>query len=347
MLSKICTLTILLLVLTCPQYSRAETGSNTVKDRLPKELLDEDADFLTLTIENDNFGKGTDQNYTSGVRLTYFNYSVEVPDFAYRLADFVPTFEINETTSVYYSAGQNLYTPEDITSRTPDSEDRPYAAFLYGSAGFTSLTNNHIDEMEVTLGVIGPWALGQEAQKFVHDIIEVDDPSGWDKQLDNEPGFILSWQRQWPAAYTAKTGSLNFRAMPHAGVSLGNVYIYGSAGLSLQLTPSEYKWQSNPLRVRPSIPGSGFFAVPDSHFAWSLFAGLEGRAVGRNIFLDGNTFSDSPSVDKKYFVADLNAGLSMTYGRTQISYTLDWRSEEFQGQDDASLFGAVSVGYRF
>jgi hypothetical protein len=78
-----------------------------------------------------------------------------------------------------------------------------------------------------------------------------------------------------------------------------------------------------------------------------LFAGIEGRAMARNIFLDGNTFTDSPSVDKKTLVYDANVGVSLTYGKTQISYTLNWRSREFFAQDKSSLFGAISIGYKF
>jgi hypothetical protein len=111
--------------------------------------------------------------------------------------------------------------------------------------------------------------------------------------------------------------------------------------------PEKYSWQSNPIRVQPAMPGDGYFDVPDRRFAWSLFFGLEGRAVARNIFLDGNSFADSRSVDKNYFVGDANAGISLTYGRVQISYTLNWRSEEFRGQGGGELFGALSAGYRF
>jgi len=328
-------------------HAYANEQDNNFKDRIPKDLLNEDADFFTFTIENDNFGGNTDENYTSGVRFTYFDYGADPPWFADILDHYVPTFEINETTSTYYSFGQNLYTPENITVRTPDPKDRPYAAFLYVSAGLTSLTDNHVDDLEATIGIVGPWALGEQTQKFVHDVLDADDPSGWDHQLENEPGLMLSWQRQWPEAYAADIDGFTFRAAPHAGITLGNIYTYGSGGLSFQLTPSQYKWQSTPLRVRPAIPGSGFFAVPEDHFAWSLFAGVEGRAMGRNIFLDGNTFEDSPSVDKKYLVADANAGVSFTYGKAQFSYTINWRSKEFDGQDDPSLFGAISLGYRF
>lgn len=325
----------------------ASPPPRNLEERLPADLFGPETNFLTFTLENDSLGNGADQNYTNGMRLTYFDFSATPPRFAHILSHYVPTFSINETTSVYYSLGQNLYTPQNIKTRTPDPNDRPYAAFLYVSAGLTSLTNNHVDDLEATIGLVGPGALGEQTQKNVHSALGANEPAGWDSQLKTEPGLILSWQRQWPESYSFDTGTLHGRLAPHMGLTLGNIYSYGAGGLSLQLTPSRYKWQSKPLRVRPAIPGSGYFAVPDNHFAWSIFAGVEGRATARNIFLDGNSFRNSPSVDKRYFVTDANAGLSFTYGRTQISYTLNWRSREFDGQDDPSLFGAVSLGYRF
>lgn len=319
----------------------------TFEDRISDEVFQKDYQFLTFTSENDFYGGGTDQQYTNGARVTYFDMGSKPPAFIEFLDDFIPTFEVDNETSVYYSLGQNLYTPDDITKRIPDADDRPYAGFLYGAAGFSNVTGNHIDDLELTLGIVGPWALGEETQESVHDLFGLTDPSGWDYQLENEPGVILSWQRRWPEAYFNDSTPLHFRASPHFGVSLGNVYTYASTGVTFQLTPRQFKWQSQPLRVRPALPGSGFFDVPENRFAWSLFAGFEGRAVGRNIFLDGNTFESSPSVDKKHLVADANAGVTLTYGKTQVSYTLNWRSKEFHTQDDSALFGVVSVGRRF
>ncbi len=322
--------------------------NQTLEDRVPKQILEEESKFLTLTSENDYFGGGTDRQYTNGMRLTYYDMGGDPPLVGVFFDQFVPTFDVNETTSVYYSLGHNLYTPDDITQTTPDLNDRPYAGFLYLSAGMTSITGNHLDDMEVTFGVVGPWAFGEDVQKKFHATFGFDEPLGWDYQLENEPGLILSWQRRWPEAYSSEfLDMFYFRISPYIGTSLGNVYTYAASGLTMQLTPKQYKWQSEPLRVRPAIPGNGFFAVPENEIAWSLFAGLEGRAMGRNIFLDGNTFRDSPSVDKRYFVADANAGVAVTYGRMQISYSLNWRSKEFKTQTDESLFGAVSVGYRF
>ncbi len=318
-----------------------------LEERIPDEIKKEDATFFTITSENDNYGDGSDQDYTNGIRFSFYEYSAPPPDFAYALADILPTFKVNDTTSVYYSFGQNLYTPKDISNPNLQPNDRPYAAFLYGSAGLTSISGNHQDDIEVTLGVVGPMALGEETQTFVHDSLNVQEPEGWDNQLDNEPGLILSWERSWPEAASTEIGPLTFRVAPHTGVTLGNIYTYGAAGGTFEILPTAYKWQAPPMRVRPAIPGNGYFSVPKNVWAWSFFGGVEGRAMARNIFLDGNTFSDSHSVDKKIMVADANVGVSLAYGDTRFSYTLNWRSKEFDGQDGNTLFGAISVGFRF
>ena len=45
---------------------------------------------------------------------------------------------------------------------------------------------------------------------------------------------------------------------------------------------------------------------PRKTYSMYLFAFVDGRAVGRDIFLDGNTFTDSHSVTRKTFVGDLS-----------------------------------------
>ena len=260
----------------------------------------------------------------------------------------MPSFRVNDTTSVYYSVGQNLYTPEDIRAPSPDPLDRPYAAFLYGSAGFTSITDNHIDDLELTLGVVGPLAFGEQTQKQVHEWVGSPEPQGWDFQLENEPGLILSWQRSWPEAFAATPGPLHMRVTPHVGTTLGNVYTYANVGpdpaAAAGRRPLADPAAEGCARRSPAAASS---RPPSNAWAWSVFAGVEGRAVGRNIFLDGNSFRDSRSVDRRYFVADASAGLSLTYGAARISYTFNWRSREFDRQDDPSIFGAIAVGYRF
>ena len=111
----------------------------------------------------------------------------------------------------------------------------------------------------------------------------------------------------------------------------------------------------SPLTTKTNEPPSfwttacfGTSTRPTDWFGWYLFAGVEGRVVARNIFLDGNTFEDSHSVDKYPLVADLQAGIAFTLGEnTRIAYTHLLRSREFREQDGTTQFGTLSVSVRF
>lgn len=321
----------------------------TVEKKISDRVKDaDDHNYLSFSIENDAIGGGKDENYTSGVRLTYFDVNTPVPPVIDKLADMVPTFDLNETTSTFFTIGQNLFTPSDISVRELQEDDRPYAAWLYGSVGLVSATKNHLDELEFTAGVVGPEALGEQTQKFVHsNISDSETPRGWSNQLDFEPGVIVSWRRRWPVWLTQNIGDFRFRVEPNVNVSLGNIYTFAGTGATLTLGPYKDRLQDTPPRVQPASAGTGFFDTPDNDLSWYLFAGLDGRAVARNIFLDGNTFSDSHSVNSDVFVADANAGFAFTYDDYRLAYTLTYRTKEFEGQDDPGIFGSLSLTTRF
>src|SRR5690606_25591645 len=104
-----------------------------------------------------------------------------------------------------------------------------WAGFLYVSAGLNSTTRNHVDDVELTLGVVGPAALGEQTQKFVHkNITDSPRPMGWDNQLNNEPALMLSWERSWPERYGFDALGWEAAAVPHLGATIGNVYTYAN-----------------------------------------------------------------------------------------------------------------------
>jgi hypothetical protein len=311
-------------------------------------LWAEEEGVWSLTTENDTYGAGTDKDYTNGIRLSHLETEGDVPDLAYRVADIFPLFEAGRRSALMYSLGHNLYTPRDTTRPIPDPTDRPYAALLYGSIGLASAneTLTRVDELELLAGVIGPLALGREIQQMVHEWLSTTKPRGWGSQLKNEPVFTLTWQRRWPRALAADLGFLRLSVTPHVALALGNAQTYGAVGGTVGLSPKGAPLQDQPLRVRPALPGTGYFENV-SRFNWQLFAGAEARAVARDIFLDGNTFVDSPSVNKKPLVSDVQAGLAFTYKNVRLAYTAVYRTKEFYGQDDANLFGAISLSFRY
>ncbi|MCH2395727.1 MULTISPECIES: lipid A deacylase LpxR family protein [Oceanibaculum] len=299
---------------------------------------------LSLVFENDLF-YGTDRNYTNGVRASWLSGPDGTPDWALGAARWFPLFPEGGTVRTSYAIGQNMYTPDDIALRNPPRDDRPYAGWLYGSVGLIAETGRRLDQLELTLGVVGPASLAEQTQKIVHEITGSQEARGWDTQLKNEPGVVLTYQRSWRGFVSESVSGFGFDATPHAGGALGNVFTYANAGLMLRLgqrLPLDY----GPPRIQPSLPGSGFF-VPQEGFGWYLFAGMEGRAVARNIFLDGNTFRDSRSVDKESLVGDLQFGIAVTWRNVRLSYTHVLRTREFEGQDEGDDFGVFSLSLRF
>jgi lipid A 3-O-deacylase len=104
-----------------------------------------------------------------------------------------------------------------------------------------------------------------------------------------------------------------------------------------------------PARIRPALSGTTWFdrAQLDGPIGWYLFAGVQGRAVGRNIFLDGSTFTSSPSVAKRVFVGDLSAGASLFWlDFAKLDFVVTWRSEEFIGQGQTSRFGGFNMSFK-
>ena len=85
-----------------------------------------------------------------------------------------------------------------------------------------------------------------------------------------------------------------------------------------------------------------------SPWGWYLFGGVQGRAVAQNIFLDGNTFQNSASVDKKVLVADFTVGASVFYmDWAKLDFTFTERTKEFKTQQSMDRFGAASLSVRF
>ncbi len=310
--------------------------------------------YLSLQVENDMFGNGADRHYTHGTQLSYATAPGQyhwVEDLAHHLHMLPRNKELE--SRVTFSLGQAIFTPADISRLVPDSADRPFAGWLYLSAGLIAevkrpptpspLVKRVLHRIEFSAGVVGPASLAKQAQQNVHEWIGAPRPRGWDYQLKNEPALLVSYELQKRYGYDA--GYLEFDATPHAGVTLGNVYTLGAAGVTLRIGHDMLD-DFGPPRIRPSTPGAAFFEDTKGSLGWYIFAGFEGRGVARNLFLDGSTFAHGPSVDKRLFVGDAQLGAAVTYGPLRLSFTNIYRTREFKAQKTADEFGAITLSVR-
>jgi len=317
-----------------------------------------DGSTVTLQIENDWFARfaNSDRHYTTGLRLGYLSGDTDVPDWLADLTDWPSLFVDASVPPVTRRFGvalsQSIFTPDDTETAAPLPDDRPYAAWLHLSLSL-NVTHHDAsgpsrqDSFVAELGVVGPYAQGEEVQNGFHDVLDQGKSAGWDNQLDNEPGINLIFERKWRTGTFELLDSPHIEAdfIPYANASLGNVLTFAGGGGIVRFS-TDLVEDFGPPTIRPGLPGSEGFR-PGGDFGWYVFAGASVRAVARNIFLDGNTFGNGPSVKKEPVVGDFQAGFLIAVNGVRFAYTHVFRSPEFVGQQGFDQFGALSVSFSF
>lgn len=116
---------------------------------------------------------------------------------------------------------------------------------------------------------------------------------------------------------------------PTFGVTVGNVATFASAGLA--------------ARVGLGVPGGRDARTPPVRLCLT-FAG-EARAVGHDVFLDGNLLRrGGHRVAKEWLVADLSVGLVLAVqDRVTLAYAHTLRTREFASQTRTDQFGSVAL----
>ena len=278
-----------------------------------------------VTLENDLF-YDTDRHYTHGTKfINIFDDAPSTP-----LDDFMVD---SENSSWGLGVAQYMYTPSDISVEELQVDDRPYGGWLYLEALLMSHNDKHMDLFGFNIGVTGEKSQSGETQSFVHDLTGSQEPNGWDNQIGTELGINLLYQRKYRLRYKDYIDLI-----PQGGCSLGNIFGYANAGCT--------------LRMGYNIPDDfGILRMEPTTRAWDFgvyaFAGCEGRYVFRNIFLDGNTFEDSHSVEREDWMGDFSFGAGLDLGNFEIIYSSTLRSKEFVGQDEGNKFGSIILAWNY
>jgi lipid A 3-O-deacylase len=308
--------------------------------------------------ENDAVGR-TDRDYTGGIR-----FSIVFDDFsrdllAGRVFDYVKPGFVNAAAAdgaavrqqlEWVYLGLSIFTPDHVTEQVVrTSSDRPFGGWLYTGVTLAQETaRRQLDSFEVLAGVVGPASLAGETQTEFHRLINNGPPVINGFEIHNEPGLVVAWDRRWK--FGVEFGdSYGVDIIPTVGVALGNVFTYGTAGAVARFGRGlSTTW--GPTLVRPGPSGASFISRDPTAPWWGFdfFAGVEGRAVARNIFLDGNTFQTSPSVTKEPLVLDVFGGAEIfTQSGYRLSFTLLQRSREYATQVKPATFGSITGAFTF
>jgi hypothetical protein len=310
---------------------------------------------FTLLEENDSIWSSSDKYYSQGLGFSLLTGDVAAESGANGPFDLLAGWGLFAADGAWRSRryeillGQQIFTPRDTGLDNPDADDRPYAGWFYGGVGLLQDTDRRrLDHFELVVGIAGPTAFGETVQNDWHQYIGIDEAEGWDHQIHDEPGVMISYERKW--RFLAPMGN-GFGAdfIPEAGATLGNIMTYGQLGGVLRFGRN-LQADYGPARMRPSLSGTSYFNSDDmvGDFGFYFFAGAQGRAIAHNVFLDGNTFRDSRDVDSEPLVADLVGGVSLFWGDDlKLDVQAIHRTKEFEGQDKASDYAGLNLTLGF
>jgi hypothetical protein len=333
----------------------------TVADRAaadPDEIcINEEHRTFSLYIENDVFA-GDDGQYTNGVKLSWSRYGLsELPEDAWLHKWLYPVIKgigFDKPASVEkaltFSIGQNIYTPEDIEKRELIEDDRPYAGITYAELGFHRRKFKYMHTLALMVGIVGPDSYAEDVQSKTHEWLNSNDPKGWDNQLENEPvlGLVYDYKNR---LFNKDNGGLGSDVILSAGSTVGNIRVCASTGLL-----ARWGWNiPNDFGNFPIQSATCFNAeVEESYcgkqvrkFGLHLFISANAKAVAHDIFLDGNTWRDSHSVDKKPFVGTFMGGIGLNSKRFKAVLSYVYQTKAFDEQDDPQVYGSLNLSFRF
>ena len=284
--------------------------------------------------ENDWWGGWSDKYYTNGMRFSW-----TLPDI------FTREEGDSALRRVYFSVGQEMYTPKEKDTRNPAADDHPYSGLSYGSIGYSFEKNATLWSVEGRFGIIGPDSLTKETQRMWHQTIDSPIPNGWDHQLPNEVAANLVLEHRRRIALVGATDAgWACDMIPRAAFLVGNIRteaVLGAqfrAGMNLPATFGTAPIrQSTAYSTPATVTGTAVYGYID----------LQAEAVAFNYALDGTLFNDSTSVKTIPWVAQATVGFAIEWRGVKLSIFQSIRTEEFRGQDHAYVFGGGSATFCF
>jgi lipid A 3-O-deacylase len=152
-------------------------------------------------------------------------------------------------------------------------------------------------------------------------------PKGWDGQIPFEPAALIRYDQQ----RLVRTPGRSLELIPGAGASVGTLRTELRAGVRLRAG-----WR---LDDPWPIPG----AAPRAPVSLYALGGVRGRAVARDLFLDGSTFGGGPSVEHRPLVGEWEAGIGVRVRRFSAEYRVTTRTREYRTEPGGHQYATFDL----
>ncbi len=305
-------------------------------------VLAEESNWLAVTLDNDIL-LGNDNGYTNGIYFSWFEVDDQNesshPDWLTAPLSWSVNVESAKNTLQVYSLGQVMVTPEDITLENPPVNDLPYSGTLLFNSTFITIEASHADAIATVIGIVGPSSGAEETQKWVHDLVGADEPQGWDTQLEDEIIFQFLRGRLW-RTWSRPDDRMDFLVLAEAG--LGTLSSFAASAMLYRFGSDLSSTFATPLLIntRSANPAA-------INGAWYFFAGVRFEYVFNAIYVDGNTYRESRSIDYDHSQIGVTTGLAYSWDNTSITVALYDSNISDDLSGEFTQFGTLTFGWRF
>ncbi|MFT6986269.1 MAG: lipid A 3-O-deacylase [Psychromonas sp.] len=314
----------------------------------PLSYAENDVDFFGVTLENDFFFND-DGLYTNGLIATWGYDDVErldeqaLPDWlAYLAQKSYLNKQQDKRYAITYTVAQLIQTAIDDSVEELIAEDSPYVGMLAWEGQLTAYDHLTLDRLTLILGMVGPVASAEFTQTAVHNVVDARDTRGWGNQIGNEAVFRVQADRLW-RIYDKTLGNTEFDVVSGVNAGIGNFRSDIGAGVGL-------RWGQelqNSFLSASAFPIQKLNRPQHSPNGWYFFVNSAAFYVANDIFMNGNTFQDSHSVSLIHQQFSISTGFMVNLYHWSIVYTLFQQSAQYQGQNEASRYGSITVSYNF
>ncbi|MBY6186547.1 lipid A deacylase LpxR family protein [Marinobacter hydrocarbonoclasticus] len=300
----------------------------------------------SLTIDNDG-AVGSDRDYSSGLFLGYHSAhwsASQAPDWVVTLSDWLPGTD-RQSIATSFRLGQMIWTPEHIEEPLPRPGERPYAGLLFLEGGLARYAEDRADRYQIVTGTVGPNALAEEGQRFIHFLIGSDEPMGWDSQIENQLILNLDYRGDRRLAQSPGDWGRTPEISTSGRMRLGNFQSEAAIG-------TLFRWGEN---LGGSFASAGFQpgqlvdagALGGSAQGQFLYTGVEARYRFYDITIEGDRPDDVPDTTREALQGSVVLGYVYYQPRWGVSVTFEAHSRAYKEADhNVDGYGSVTLFWR-
>jgi lipid A 3-O-deacylase len=312
----------------------------------PGSVLAE-ADWSSITVEIDFF-VGNDYGYTSGIFYSWYdtadNNKAEIGFLARAMKWSLTNRDPALAEVSIKTIGQSIVTPDDITLEDPPlpPDDLPYGGLLFYTDTWVRAYSDRAELIGATLGIVGEYSFAEELQTSIHEILDGDEPEGWDTQLNDEIVFQLSRAHVW-RSWISSNG--NSDILLGADAALGT--LSSSAGVTAMY---RYGRQLERSLATALLIHSRAANPVATRSGWFIYAGMNAHYLANHIFLDGNTFDNDGQESMEYENEAIGVTVGMAYAWQNHSLTFAFSdlnvTEDNCQMEEYSRFGTLTFAWK-